>query len=192
AESGLQIRTGAASSMFGICIIWGEYDDFLDSKLRPLRSEVKRLKEGVSKEQYKYYEEIKLLKLEQKQIEARMKENKRKAQSEKDPAKKALLLQLIEDDGKKLEENLKKQKAIPTANLKFDPDKYVEDLIEGLKKAIEKGGKSDDNGGGISGRNKNKKEESDSESEEDNNSSSNRKNGSNSRKEKKSKNKSPN
>ena len=94
-----------------------------------MRSEVNRLKGNISNQQYKQYEEIKLLKLEQKQIENRMKENKRKAQSEKDPAKKALLLQMIEDDGKLLEDNLKKQKAIPTANLKFEPDKYVNDLI---------------------------------------------------------------
>jgi len=123
--------------MFGICIIWADYAEFLDSKLRPLRNEVKRLKEGISKTDYKYIKELKLLKLEQKQIEARMKENKQKAANEKDSTKKAILLQLIEDDGQKLKENLEKQKAIPASNLRFEPDKYVSDLIEAMKKAIE-------------------------------------------------------
>ncbi|CAG8675016.1 2667_t:CDS:2, partial [Paraglomus brasilianum] len=134
-ERGLQVRT--------------------ESKLRPLRSELNRLKGNINNQQYKYYEEIKLLKLEQKQIENRMKENKRKTQSEKDPDKKALLLQMIEDDGKLLEDNLKKQKAIPASNLNFDPDKYVSDLIEGMKEAIEKGGRGSGSG---SGRKEDKKE----------------------------------
>ena len=69
-----------------------------------------------------------------------MKENKEKAQNEKDPAQKALFLQMIEDDGKSLEENLKKQKLIPAINLKFEPENYVSDLIESMKKAIENSG----------------------------------------------------
>ena len=168
-ERGLQVRTGAASSMFGICIIWADYDTFLESKLRPLRSELNRLKGNINNQQYKYYEEIKLLKLEQKQIENRMKENKRKAQSEKDPDKKALLLQMIEDDGKLLEDNLKKQKAIPASNLKFDPDKYVSDLIESMKEAIEKGGRGGSGGGSSGGRNRNKKEEDEEDEDDDGN-----------------------
>jgi len=98
-----------------------------------------------------------------------MRENKRKAQSEKDPAKRALLLQLIEDDGKLLEDNLKKQKAIPASNLNFDPDKYVSDLIEGMKEAIEKGGRGGSGGSGSSGRNRKKKEEDEEDEDEDGN-----------------------
>jgi len=98
-----------------------------------------------------------------------MKENKRKAQSEKDPDKKALLLQMIEDDGKLLEDNLKKQKAIPASNLNFDPDKYVSDLIEGMKEAIEKGGRGGSGGGGGDGRNRNKKEEDEEDEDDDGN-----------------------
>ncbi|CAI2161596.1 13875_t:CDS:2 [Funneliformis geosporum] len=127
---GLQVKTGNSSSMF----------DFIDSKLRPLRNEVKQLQEKISKSKYKYFAELKTLKLEQRQIEQRMKDNKQKATNEKDPTKKAVLLQLIEEDGKQLETNLKKQKEIPTSNLKFEPDKYVNDLVNSMKEAIEKRG----------------------------------------------------
>ena len=36
--------------------------------------------------------------------------------------------------------NLKKQKEIPTSNLKFEPDKYVNDLVNAMKEAIERKG----------------------------------------------------
>jgi len=138
-EKGLQSKTSNTSSIFGVCIIWHDYTNFLDSKLRPLRKEIERLKQEINKSQYKYFQELKVLKLERKQIEDGMKENERKAMTETDPEQKALLLQLIEEDGEKLKQNLKKQKEVPIANLKFESDKYVSDLIEAMKKAIERG-----------------------------------------------------
>ena len=162
-ENGLQAKTSATSSMFWICIIWSYYESFLESKLRPLRSEVSRLKENINNQQYKHYEEIKLLKLEQKQIENRMRENKRKAENEKDPDKKALLLIAIEEDSKLLKKNLEKQKAIPTSNLRFEPDKYVSDLINSMKEAIKNSGGGGPGDGSGSGRNKNKNDNDDSD-----------------------------
>lgn len=156
AADGLQIRTGYASSMFGICIIWADYSSFLESKIKPFRNDINRFAGQIDKEDYKFIQELKDLELERTQIEARMKENKRKAQAEKDPNKRAILLQLIEEDGKRLEENLRKQKAIPTSNLRFEPDKYVSDLINAMKEAIEKGGKNIGNGSGSSGGNRRK------------------------------------
>lgn len=171
-ENSLQTKTGPASSMFGICIIWEEYNNFLESKLRPLRSRIEKLKKDLGSQQYKHIEELKALKLEQRQIEARMKENKQKAASEKDPAKKALLLQLIENDGEKLKENLEKQKAIPTANLRFEPDKYVNDLIESMKNALKNdgdGGNGSSRGSGRGGRNKNRGGNSDDDGDDNTN-----------------------
>ena len=168
-ERDLQAKTGSSSSMFGICIIWYDFPDFIESRLTILRNELTRFKENISNQKYKHYEELRLLKLEQRKIEARMKENKTKAQNEKDPSQKALLLQMIEDDGKNLEENLKKQKLIPTANLKFEPDKYVSDLIKSMRKAIEN-----------SGNKKRKSSDSDSDEGEHENNSNNSTNTSNS------------
>ena len=160
---GLQVKTGNSSSMFGICCIWADYSDFIDSKLRPLRSEVKQLQEKISKSEYKYFVELKTLKLEQKRIEQRMKDNKQKATNEKDPTKKAILLQLIEEDGKQLETNLKKQKEIPTSNLKFEPDKYVNDLVNAMKEAIERKGSNPTSSNPRKSRNATDLDNSDSE-----------------------------
>jgi hypothetical protein len=133
-----------------------------------LRSRIEKLKKDLANHQYKHIEELKALKLEQRKIEARMKENKQKATNEKDPAKKALLLQLIEDDGGKLKENLEKQKAIPTYNLRFEPDKYVNDLIESMKNGIS-GNDGRGSGSGGSGRNRKTKNQNNGNDEDDNN-----------------------
>jgi len=150
-ERGLQEKlnsSGNANSVFGICIIWDDYKDLTNNRISLLQSEIRRLKDQISQERYKYYEDLRLLKLEQKKIEDRMKENKRKAQSEKDPGKKTLLLQMIEDDGNKLKENLEKQKEIPTSNLRFDSDRYVSDFIESMKKSA--GNRTEKNNGSNS------------------------------------------
>jgi len=123
-----------SNSVFGICVIWDNYQDFTENRIRSLKKEVTSFKDRISQEKYKYYEELRLLKLEQKKVEDRIKENKAKSEKETDPAQKALLLQMIEDDGKKLKENLEKQKAIPTSDLTFNPDKYVSNLIKGIEK----------------------------------------------------------
>ncbi|CAI2172078.1 12604_t:CDS:1 [Funneliformis geosporum] len=54
-----------------------------------------------------------------------------------DPAEKVLLLQLIEEDGKKLTVNLEKQKNIDE-KFKYDPSKHVSDLLSKIKEAIER------------------------------------------------------
>src|SRR6185369_14463768 len=94
-----------------------------------------------------------------------MEENKRKAMNEKDPAQKALLLQLIEDDGKKLKANMKKQQELSN-KFNFDPNKRIDDLIESIKEAIENSGGDGSGGSGGSGRNRNK---NDNDDDNDNN-----------------------
>src|SRR5688572_25179314 len=105
----------------------------IESKLAECRREIETLKNQLGGEKYQHIEELRLLVLEQKKIEARMAENKRKAEREKDPSKKAALLLLIEEDGKRLEENFKKQKAIPTSKINFDPKKHVDRIMEGIR-----------------------------------------------------------
>ena len=125
----------------------------VESKLQECRRSLEQLKSQLGAEKYQYIEELRLLKLEQKQIEARMAENKRKAMNEKDPSKKAALLLLIEEDGKKLEENFRKQKAIPTSKINFNPSEHVRRIMEGVRRALaEKGGRS--SGGSGSGGNR--------------------------------------
>jgi hypothetical protein len=164
-ESGLQMRTGYSSSMFGICIIWADegMKVHVESKLQECKRELEQLKSQLGMEKYQHIEELRLLKLEQKKIEARMAENKRKAEREKDPSKKAALLLLIEEDGKKLEENLRKQKAIPTSKINFDPGKHVERIMEGIRRALAEKGRPGGIGGGSgsSGNRRNPNDPSD-------------------------------
>jgi hypothetical protein len=136
--------------------------------LNSFTSVLTKLKGDLERESYKWVQELKQLKLEEAEINKRMKENERKAARETDPSKKAFLLQLIEDDGKKLKANLKKQQELSN-KFNFDPNKKVDDLIEAMKKSIEKGGKDkgsgSGNGGGF-GKNRNPNN-SDSESDDD-------------------------
>jgi len=74
-----------------------------------------------------------------------MEENKKKASDKNiNPVEKAILLQLIEDDSKKLKSNLEKQNKFAN-KLKFDPEKYTSDLLNSIKEAIKKGRKDKDN-----------------------------------------------
>ena len=123
----------------------------VESKMQECKREIEELKRQLGAEKYQHIEELRLLKLEQKQIEARMAENKRKAEREKDPSKKAAILLLIEEDGKKLEENLRKQKAIPTSKINFDPGKHVERIMEGIRKALRERNPSGGSGDGSDG-----------------------------------------
>src|SRR3954453_9387365 len=71
-----------------------------------------------------------------------MQEKKKKAMDKNiDPAEKALLLQLIEEDGTKLKSNLEKQKNLDQ-KFSYDPSKHVEDLLNKIKEAISNKGKS--------------------------------------------------
>ena len=123
----------------------------VESKLAEARREIEQLKSQLGAEKYQHIEELRLLQLEQKQIEARMRENKRKAEREKDPSKKAALLLLIEEDGKRLEENLRRQKEIPTSKISFDPRKHVEGILEGIRKALRERGNPGGSSGGSGG-----------------------------------------
>lgn len=135
---GLTPNYGSGSSMFGICIIWGDsqMNKYIQGVIDETKRDVERVKGSIEKENYRWVEEIRLLKLEEAEVQRRIKENKQKAENEKDPAKRALLLQLIEDDGKKLKEIIEKKAKLENRH-NFDADKYVSRIIEAVKNAIE-------------------------------------------------------
>jgi len=135
---------------------------YVENKMQDCRRELERLKSQLGMEKYQHIEELRILQLEQKKIEARMQENKRKAMSEKDPAKRAKFLQLIEEDSKLLEANLKKQQAIPKSGINFDPHKHVSEMIEGMKRAIERSSRGGSGGSGGNGSGSNRKKQPDS------------------------------
>lgn len=164
---GLQEKT-ASSSMFGVCCIWSDeaMDKHVISKLNSFQTSLTKLKGDLEREDYKWVQELKQLKLEEAQITKRMEENKRKTANETDPAKKALLLQMIEEDGKRLKSNLKRQQELSN-KFTFDPNKKVDDLIEAMKRAVERTGQKKTPGG--SGRNRNPNNPNPESSDDDDN-----------------------
>ncbi|WNE40232.1 MAG: hypothetical protein GBAus27B_000299 [Mycoplasmataceae bacterium] len=169
--TGLQTKTSSSSSIFGICIIWTDeaMDKHVISKLEVCRKGLEKLKNDLENESYKWVQEIKQLKLEQQQIQKRMEENKKKATDKSlSPSERALLMQLIEDDGKKLKGNLEKQREIDK-KFRFEPEKYVSDLIKKIKQAIEKGNKSKETHNCPEPNNDSDSENSDSDIEESDN-----------------------
>ena len=169
--SGLQMKTGSASSMFWICIIWNHKDTnkTVESKVKVAREELQKLKTNLEKEDYKWVQEIKELNLEINKINQRMEENKRKAMKETDPVKKAALIQAIEEDGIILQQKYKKRKELGS-KLIFNPDKYVSDLVEAMKKAIKRSrnkNKTPGSGGGNNNPTDPNASDSDDESSDD-------------------------
>src|SRR6266511_1424361 len=122
---------------------------YVENKMNDCRRQLENLKSQISGEKYQYVEKLRILKLEQKKIEARMQENKRKAMNEKDTTKRARFLQLIEENSKLLEENLRQQQAIPKSEINFDPAKIVSEMVEVMLRSIQ--GKNKDGSGGGGG-----------------------------------------
>src|ERR1043166_3198232 len=90
----------------------------VESKLQECRRDLENLKSQLGEGSYQTIQELRELKLQEEKLRNSIEENKRKAQREKDPAKKRALLLLIEEDGKKLEANLKSQQALNKNKIK--------------------------------------------------------------------------
>lgn len=160
-SSGLQVRTGYSSSMFGICIIWADdaMSQHIESKLAEIRRELDQLKSKLGAEEYKFVEELKRIQFEIDEIKKRMEEKKKKAMDPNlTPQEKLAILEEIKEDGKLLEQKYKEHQQYSN-KYRFDASKHISDLIERMKRAIE--GKSGNNrnprsGGSGSGGNRRK------------------------------------
>jgi len=118
--------------------------------MQDCRRQLENLRSQIGGEKYQNVENLRLLKLQEKKIKDRISELRRDASKEKDPTKKARILLLIEEEGKKLEDNLRQQKAIPASGIKFDPKQHVDGFIDGIRKAL--AGKGSSGGGGNPNR----------------------------------------
>ena len=172
ALNGLNNNT-SSSYMFGVCCIWSDAapKKTVESKMKVIQQGLQNTKSALQKEDYKWVQELKELELEINQINKQMEENKRKAMKETDPMKKAALIAQIEEDGLLLQQKYQKKKEI-SDKFKWDPKKKVDDLIEAMKKAINKTRKKKDpsGSGGGSHRNPNPSDTDSSDSEDDYNS----------------------
>jgi len=163
---GLQVQTSSSSSMFGICIIWADQatNKGVISKLNICQESLIKLKSDLQRENYKWVQELNQLKFEERQITQRMESNKRKAMSKDiSPSEKVAILQAIEEDGRILKKNYEKQKEISN-KFNFDPNKKVNDLIEKMKRVIEKRNRSNSGSGGDKG---NQTDSGDSDSDDE-------------------------
>lgn len=171
AESGLQVQTGSSSYIFGVCCIWG--DEASDKHVKRITDEVKKeiekVKNSLNKTDYKWTEEIKQLDLEIGKLEAEIQKQRKEAMEEKDPIRRGKILQVIEENGKKLEEKYRKKQELSN-KFNFDPGKKVGNLIDAIKRAIDKKDKNGSRSSGSSRGNKNP-DNSDSEDSSGNESS---------------------
>ncbi|RHZ35673.1 hypothetical protein [endosymbiont GvMRE of Glomus versiforme] len=161
------LQTTSTTSMFGICIVWSleAMDKHILSKIEVCKKDLAKLKDNLERETYRWVQEIQQLKLDQNKIEGGIKENQKKLANTNDLAEKALLSQLIEDDSKKLKANMEKQKEIDK-KFRFDPDKYVSDFIERMKRNVRKKNSSS-NPSGTNRKDENDNSDSDDESSND-------------------------
>jgi len=135
AINGLQLKTGANTSVGGICIIWDSFSDLLGSIVEDFRRDLERLKNDIERVSYNEAKELKRLTLEERQLKQEIEENERKAQKESDPTKKAKFLFLVNEAKEKWKKVLERKKQLKSANLgnNFDPNKHIDDFLKKLE-----------------------------------------------------------
>jgi len=112
AINGLQMKTGANTSVGGICIIWNDFSDLLGSIVEDFRRDLERLKNDIERVSYNEAKELKRLTLEERQLKQEIEENERKAQKESDPTKKAKFLFLVNEAKEKSNQKKKNYKSL--------------------------------------------------------------------------------
>ena len=132
AINGLQVRTGASTSIGGVCIIWGDYAEHLEGLISAFRRDLESLSGEIGRIPYDVGKKLKKLKIEEKNLKRTIEENLKRANLEKDPQKKRKLLILVDEDRKKLQTNYEEQKKIRIGE-DFDPDKSIEEFIKGIE-----------------------------------------------------------
>ena len=143
-SNGLQIQTGNASSIGGICIIWKDFASFLEKQLERFRKDVDAVKQGINNTSYNEAKDLRKLESEERKIKKDVEDNLRKVKNEPDEKKRKKILLLVDEDKKKLEKIYQKKKNIALARLgeDFNPTSHVQGIIDGLKEAFERNNNS--------------------------------------------------
>src|SRR5688572_24740409 len=97
-------------------------DKHVISKLKNFSGDLTKLKNDLEKEDYKWVEELNQLNLEIGKLETEIQKQRQEALDEKDPVRRAKILQLIEDNGKLLEGKYRKKQEL-SKKFNFDPSK---------------------------------------------------------------------
>ncbi|CAG8602441.1 4922_t:CDS:2, partial [Paraglomus brasilianum] len=129
------VRTGASTSVGGVCIIWADYAGHLDGLISAFRRDLESLSGEIDRIPYDVGKKLKKLKIEEKNLKRTIEENLKRANLEKDPDKKRKLLILVDEDKKKLQANYEEQKKIKIGE-NFDPEKSIEEFINGIEEKL--------------------------------------------------------
>ncbi|CAG8651843.1 8775_t:CDS:2, partial [Ambispora gerdemannii] len=124
--SGLTIKTGANTSIGGVCIIWDDFAEFMDSIVSDFRKEIESLKRDIEGTQYEEAQELALLEQKEGELKQEIEENERKAANEPDPEKKKKFIFLADEAKTSLGDN-------------FNPDKHINDFLKSIRDSLSGG-----------------------------------------------------
>ncbi|CAI2197840.1 9103_t:CDS:2, partial [Funneliformis geosporum] len=88
AVNGLQMKTSNNSSIGGVCIIWNDFADSLNSEIENFRKDLELLKTGIERVPYNEMKELQKLLSDERKLQKEIEENERKARNEPDDNKK--------------------------------------------------------------------------------------------------------
>jgi len=135
AINGLQMKTGANTSVGGICIIWNDFSSYLDSTIDNFRGDMEQLKKDLEKVVYSEAKELQKILLDERKLKKEIEENERRARNETDETKKKHFLFLAEEAKNQWKKVLERKKQLKSANLgdTFDPNKHIDDFLQKLE-----------------------------------------------------------
>ena len=133
--SGLQMRTGANTSIGGICIIWDNFASYLNMIVDDFRREVENLKRDIERVSYNEAKELQKLNQEERKLQKEIEENEKKARNEPDPEKKKKFMILANQAKEKWKKVLERKKQLKSSSLgdNFDPNKHINDFIQAIE-----------------------------------------------------------
>ena len=135
AVNGLQMKTGASTSVGGICIIWADFSNYLNQIIDDFRREVESLRNDIERVPYNEAKELQKLNREETRLKKEIEENERNARNETDPEKKKKFLFLVEEAKTKWKKVIERKKQLKSSNLgdNLDPDKHISDFFNELE-----------------------------------------------------------
>jgi hypothetical protein len=138
AINGLSVSTGSSTYVGGVCIIWKDFSEFLDSIIGDFRKEIESLKGDIENAQYEEAQELALIEQKEGELKQEIEENERKAASETDPDKKRKFIFLADQAKNEWKKLLEQKKKLKIANLgnNFNPDKHINDFIKAIKDSL--------------------------------------------------------
>lgn len=135
AINNLKMNTGGSTSVGGVCIIWDDFESYVNTIVDDFRREIESLKRDIERVSYNEAKELQKLNREERKLQKEIEENEKKAQNETDPEKKKKFMFLASQAKEKWKKVLERKKQLKSSSLgdNFNPDKYIADFIQGIE-----------------------------------------------------------